>query len=221
LSIANHTPRLNLMRPVDSDLFDPADYTATFDILDLQPGVRPVANYAALTALSWGIPQHGSRAIQMDNLAEWMWYNPSGSGTWKRTNSVGLIKQVLQTSDVSSSATSGSGPLVVTTGNVTAPGIRPLHVNLDIAVDNTTGSNGLCDITLTDNGTTLRQWTVRATAPVGTSGLSHLFDWWVLAPAVGSSHNFSVYIRSIPGSSANGANGTSTARRAALTIIEG
>ncbi len=92
------------MAPVDSDTFTSAAFTDTFTKIDNVPGVAVVANYAALLALGWGTNQHGRKAIQLDNLAEWIWLDPSGSGTWNRVNSLGVLNRTSQGSDVSTAA---------------------------------------------------------------------------------------------------------------------
>jgi hypothetical protein len=80
------------MQPSQTDLFDPADIAHTFTILDGVPGVTPIANYAALPT-NLTSAQHGSKYLQLDNGAEWYWYQPSSGsgGVWKRSNSIGQL----------------------------------------------------------------------------------------------------------------------------------
>lgn len=208
-----------LPAPVDSDTFSSSDFTDAFTKIDNAPGVTTVANYAALTALPWGTAQHGLKAIQLDNLAEWIWINPSGSGTFKRTNSLGLLKQVAQGSDVSTNATTGLGVRAVHTGNVTAAGGRSWYINAYLGLDNDSGSNGMVAVNLTDNGASIKYAGYRAGAPHFVNGNHTSLDWFI-TPSAGSVHDIGIYIRSDGGSIANGGHGTSSARECLLTIVE-
>jgi hypothetical protein len=153
----------------------------------------------------------------------WVWVNPSGSGNWVRVNSVGKLAQVSQGADVSSSAMSGNGIQVVSTGNITFPGRKLVHIECYLACDNTSGQSGLVYVTLTDSGTVLRNFIFRAGLPyggAGTRGTDQYIEWNINNPAPVSTHNIAVYIRSAAGSPANGAGGTSSARQAVLSVYE-
>lgn len=207
------------MEPVDSDFFKSGDYNATFQILDALPGTLPVANLAALQALTWGINQHGTRVLQLDNGAEWYWYNPSGVGVWKRTNNVGLITSATQSADVATSLTS-NGPTFITTPTFTAPGVRTLRVDLRVGLDNTSGLNGIGIVTLYDNGTSLLDWNIRAGSYINGNGVAFLNSVFISNPTAGSSHQISARVRSASGSTGNGAGGTTTVRYSVLTVTE-
>jgi hypothetical protein len=207
------------MEPVDSDFFKSADFNSTFQILDAMPGTLPVANLAALQALTWTSAQHGTRVLQLDNGAEWYWYQPSGAGVWKRTNSVGLINNTIQSSDVSTSLTS-NGPTFIQTPTFTAPGVRALRVDLRTQLDNTNGLNSIAVINIYDNGTNLVTWNMRVGSRIDSNGTGFFNTGFILNPTAGSSHQISARVRCSSISSANGGQGTVTVRYSALTVTE-
>lgn len=207
------------MEPVDSDFFKSVDYNATFAILDAIPGTLPVANLAALQALTWGTAQHGTRVLQLDNGAEWYWYNPSGAGVWKRTNSVGLLSSATQSADVVTTLTS-NGPTFIQTPTFTAPGVRMLRVDLRVGLDNSSGQNGIGVVTIYDNGTSLLDWNIRAGSYINGNGVGFLNSVFITNPTAGSSHQISARIRSAIGSVGNGAGGTTSSRYSVLTVTE-
>lgn len=214
------TSRLGLMEPVDSDYFKSEDYYSTFQILDAVPGTLPVANLAALQALNWGVNQHGTRVLQLDNGAEWYWYNPSGVGVWKRTNSVGLLTSTVQSADVSTTLTS-NGPTFITTPNLTAPGVRALRVDLRVGLDNTSGFDSVCIVDVYDNGTNLMEWRIRCGSPIGTTyGTGFFNSIFIANPTAGSAHRLSAKVRSAYGSPASGGSGTTVVRYSVLTVTE-
>lgn len=138
------TPRLGLMSPVDSDLFQATDFSTTFSKLDAIPGVQPVTNYAALTTLSGSLTtaQHGNQYLQLDNGAEWYWYQPSGGGVFKRKNTVGQLAYATQSGNISTAGTTHTS-LTLETASFTSPGGRTILVVASInAVQNTTGAAG-------------------------------------------------------------------------------
>lgn len=207
------------MEPVDSDFFKSGDYNSTFQILDAVPGTLPVANLAALQALTWGIPQHGTRVLQLDNGAEWYWYNPSGVGVWKRTNSVGLLTTVAQSADVSTSLTS-NGPTFITTPTFTAPGVRALRVDLRPQLDNTSGLNSIAVISVYDNGTNILNWNLRCGSKINNGGTSFFNSVWITNPTAGSSHQISARVSSSSISTGSGGGGTTTVRYSVLSVTE-
>jgi len=218
VTVANLTPKLGLIAPVDSDTFAAADYATTFGKLDAVPGVTIVPAYSGaggLNTLSWGTNQHGRTVIQADNGAWWLWYNPSGSGTWKRINNIGLIQKTIQNADVSSAATSGTGILVVQSGNLSIPGGRSVQINCTLGLDNNSGANGNAAVLLYDNGALLKTFTFKVGNNTGSLGNSQSFDWYVNPGSTPSTHNYAVYARSI---SITG--GTTTAKTSVLNVIE-
>lgn len=207
------------MAPVDSDDFESADFTATFTKIDNAPGVTTVANYAGLQALGWGTNQNGLKVIQLDNLAEWIWIDPSGTGSFKRTNTIGLLNQATQTTDASTSATTGLGVMGVQTGNLTGPGGRYLQVHADIGLASTVGVNGMAVVTLTDNGSVLTQNGYRAGQKHFGGGNRTVLDEFIL-PTAGSVHNFALWVRAESATAALGGGGTSTLTHSVLTVFE-
>jgi hypothetical protein len=209
------------MSPVDSDLFQSADFSATFGKLDAVPGVTIVANYASLPA-TWGLNQHGSKVIQADNRAEWMWYNPSGTGQWIRTNTVGLISKTIQPTPITTTLTTSPGAVFVTSGNFTAPGGRALRIDLDMGIDNSSGASGIVIINVRDNGTQIAEYNFKPGVYISSGGV------WVQATAFlasntftpGSTHNISAYVRASTGAVGVGGHGTSAARQSILSISE-
>lgn len=208
------------MNPVDSDKFQSSDFANTFAILDANPGIRTVANYSALTALTYGIPQHGSPVLQLDNGALWYWYNPSGTGSWKRLNNVGLLKNVVQNADVSTSTITGNGVLVVSTGNVVVPGGRALRVDCTLGLDATSGESSLVVCTLFDNGAQQRQYTIRAGLVSNSLGNSSLFSFFTGVATPASTHNWAMYIRASNVNPNNGGHGTVSSRTSSMAVSE-
>lgn len=207
------------MDPVDSDLFEASDFASSFTILDQTPGVATVANYGALTALPWGTAQHGRQVLELDNGALWYWYNPSGSGVWKRSNNVGLLAHVTQSAVVSTTATTGNGILVVQSGNVVVPGVRAIHISVRLGLDNSSGLGSQVLVSLTDNGALIYDSVFRAGTFISGSGNTAMLDFYT-SGANNSTHNYAVYIRSAAGSTSIGAGGTSAARVCMLNISE-
>jgi hypothetical protein len=212
------------MSPVDSDLFLSADFAATFAKLDSVPGTTIVANYAALTALTWGIPQHGSKVLQADNGAEWYWYNPSGTGVWKRSNTIGLLNYTVQSAPVSTVLITSPGPTFITSGNFTIPGGRPVHVHLNMGLDNSSGLSGIVIVTLKDNGTQVAEFNYRPGSSINGAGDNQHAHLYLNTPAVpianNTTHNITAQIRSATLSAGVGGHGTSVARVSTLAIHE-
>jgi hypothetical protein len=223
---AQVTPKLKLMRPLDSDQFESSDFYDTFTALDARPGIALVDSYAGLGTLAstnaYGVNQHGLMALDRHNNALWWYSNPSGTGTWKRANSTGSLFHGYQGTNVVTKATTGNGSLVSDTNNFTVPGGRALQINFDFSGDNTSGSNGLGYFTLLDGSTSLSTRCVRLGAPVGNSGTANSFSYIIPAAQVTpeSTHRFRVYARSVPGSAANGGGGTTTIRYSTLDVTE-
>jgi hypothetical protein len=209
------------MSPVDSDLFQASDFATTFGKLDAVPGTTIVPNYAGLPT-TWGIPQHGSRVLQADTGAEWFWYNPSSTGVWKRTNSLGLLSLTTQGAAVSTTLHAAPGPTFITSGNFTAPGKRALHVHLDMGIDNSSGTNGIVIITLLDNGVQIDENIYRTGLVVGTlsTGTSFQAHAYIQNPTPASTHNITAQIRSASLAQSSGGGGTSVARTSTLAITE-
>lgn len=129
---ASKTPNLGLMSPVGADPFVTADFADTMAILDLNPGIRTVANQASRPA-GWTAAQHGRRVYQTDQEIEWVWHMPDGGtpGVWKRTYPQGLLATVVNYSSVQTTNTNySSGPTLVEANNVLIPGGRPYRVTL-------------------------------------------------------------------------------------------
>lgn len=213
---ANSTPRLGLMAPVDSDLFLSSDFNTTFTKLDAVPGTTIVANYAALTALSWTSAQYGSKAIQLDNRAEWMWVTP---GSWVRTNNIGELAYATQSAPITTIVTTaGGGPTFITTGNFTAPGGRNLRVHLNMGLSNSASQTGIAIITIYDNGTQIDEFNYRAGALINNQGNNqHAFSR--IVPANNSTHNISAKQRSAI-STAPGGGGSTLTAASRLQVIE-
>jgi hypothetical protein len=220
---ATSTPRLGLPAPVDSDLFLASDFNAAFTELDNVPGVTIVTNYAALTALTWGTAQHGSKVIQIDNGAEWYWYNPSGVGSWKRSNCIGMINYTIQSAPVSTSVTTG-GATVLDTGNFTLPGGRPVMIDVQLGLDNTSGLSGQAIVLVNDNGSLVASGVFRPGLATGNTGTLESIRWVLNSPAHpvanGSSHRITVQIRSSAQSAGNGGQGTTSSRTGVIAVYE-
>jgi hypothetical protein len=226
---ANHTARLGLMKPVDTDIPTAADFSDTFQKLDDQPGTKIVANWAAVQAYSTSFASptahHGEQVIQMDNLARWVWVCPSGSGAWQRVNSIGLLDQPVQSADVTSTATTGNGALVLTSNPITYPGKRPIRIDLLLSADNdNSNGNGMAYLNLMLDGSPIKSAILRVGGKYGengTRGTDQFLSWWILNPAVNDGpHTFGFRIRAVAGTIANGAQGTVASRNAILTITE-
>lgn len=221
---ANVTPRLKLMKPLDSDQYETQDYADSFTIIDNNPGVALVDSYAGLATLAssngYGTAQNGLLAYDRHNNAMWRYLNTSGSGSWVRANSVGLLKQVTQSVNVTTSTVNSPGILVLTSGVITVPGVRALAINVDFNGDNTSGANALGVLQLLDGTTTLKTQVLRLGAPVANNGSDHSFTYYLSNPVPESQHEFKLYMRSASGSSANGGGGTTVARYTTLTVSE-
>jgi hypothetical protein len=228
---ANSTARLGLIAPVDSDLFLSADFTSTFTKLDNAPGIFFVDNYAGLASLAagtlspytgpaWGIPQHGNKVMERDNGAEWYWYNPSGSGVWKRSNSIGLLNSIVQSAPVTTTLKTTGGPTFITSGNFTVPGGRPVHVHLNMGLDNSSGVGGIAIITIKDNGTQIAEYNYRVGSLINVNGANVHAHVYLNSLANNSTHNITAQIRSANISAAVGGAGTSVARVSTLTVHE-
>lgn len=129
---ASKTPNLGLMSPVGADPFVTADFADTMAILDLNPGIRTVANQASRPA-GWTTAQHGRRVYQADQQIEWAWHMPDGGtpGVWKRTYPKGLLTNVVNYTTITTTNTNyGTGPTLVETGSIVIPGGRPFRVTL-------------------------------------------------------------------------------------------
>src|SRR4051812_36918963 len=120
------------MKPLDSDQFEAQDYADSFTIVDNNPGVALVDSYAALATLAstngYGTAQNGLLALDRHNNALWRYTNTSGAGTWNRVNSLGLLKRVVQSTNVTTASTTGNGLLVATSGVLTLAGQRTIEI---------------------------------------------------------------------------------------------
>src|ERR1043165_2837902 len=107
---ASKTPNLQLMLPVNSDPFDPLDFSDTFSKLDLHPGVRVIPNQAARPS-GLGAANHGRMFWQADQNIMWIWTQPSPvvAGYWDRQGTKGWL--------------GGDGNVVQ--GNTTAQSVAP------------------------------------------------------------------------------------------------
>lgn len=218
-STAALTSRLGLMDPVDSDFFKSSDFKASMEILDAVPGTLPVANLAALNALTWTTAQHGSRVLQLDNGAEWYWYAPSGAGVWKRTNTIGVVATGTLGAPVTTTVTT-SGPTFLRTPTFTAPGVRSLRIDLYAGVDNPIAWNSLVILDLYDNGVNLQEWSLRAGQRWNNNGISFFNSVYIDNPTAGSSHQISVTIRAANAVFSIGGGGTAGVHDATLRVIE-
>jgi hypothetical protein len=211
------------MSPLDSDLVQSSDFASTNAKLDSTPGTTMVNNYAALIALTWGTAQHGSKVLQLDNGAEWYWYNPSGVGSWKRSNTIGLLNYTVQSAPVSTTLLSG-GPTFITSGNFTIPGGRPVKVHLNMGLDNSSGVGSIVIISLKDNGTQIGEFNYRAGSSINNIGENEHAIIYLNTPAIpvsnNTTHNITAQIRSAGLSAAVGGHGTSVARVSTLTVHE-
>lgn len=226
MSVANYTPRLGLISPVDSDTFAAADYAATFGKLDAQPGIKIVSSYTALTTYSAGFTtptnHHGEVALDTSTGAEWWWNCPSGAGSWKRLNSLGVLKSQTQASDISSTATTGNGALVLDTGSLTFAGGRAIEISCYMSCDSdNTNNNGLVVMNVLDGSTVIRSAVFRAGPQYGgTVGTDQYVNIFIANPAINSSHDIQLRVRAAAGQYSNGAGGTATSRNAVLTVKE-
>lgn len=125
ITTAITTPRLKLMKPADADDFTPADFVATFGILDNTPGVTPVANNSTIKTLEATLTpdQNGSLYIQNDNGALWQFVMATtvqpGKGVMRRVNTGGMLRSVPCIDPFA--ATAGAGDAEVVTQNRLVP----------------------------------------------------------------------------------------------------
>jgi hypothetical protein len=126
---ASKTPNLQLMSPVNSDPFDPADFADTFGKLDLHPGVRVIANQAARPT-GLGAANHGRMFWQADQNIMWVWTQPSSmvAGVWDRVGSRGWLGGDNNAAQVNSTAQSVAGAPTVVNVSCMVPGGRPTLV---------------------------------------------------------------------------------------------
>lgn len=222
---ANVTPKLKLMKPLDSDQFEAQDYADTFSILDNQPGVALVDSYAGLSTLAasnggWGVNQHGLMALDRHNNALWWWKCPAGTGVWTRANSVGLLKQVTQSIAVSTTATTGNGILVADSGLLTVPGGRTIKIDVNFDADNTAGDLSLGVFFLLDGSALLKEYVFRLGPGIGYSGSSRMITYYLQNLTPESTHQFKFYMRSSNGIASNGGGGVTTARYSTMVVSE-
>jgi hypothetical protein len=213
---ANYTPRLHLMAPTNSDTFTPDDFTTTFGVLDQYPGVRPVASYAALpTGLTNA--QHGSMFVQTDNQAMWMWNKPTptATGSWIRTNTVGLLGSDAIDADKSTSATDDAhAATIMSIPNFPIPGGRRLLVQTFIFALSNSGTGGIAHAMLLENGSAVTRGYTNSD-PTNSVCVSMYHITGVYAQ--GTQFNFSVKIRGFAGTHGGG---TTTAQAGGGTYLQ-
>lgn len=126
MSTASHTPSLGLMSPVASDPFDPADFDATFAILDANPGVLTVANQSSRPT-GWSSNQHGRLVWQADLNVMWIWNQPSSGtgGSWVRLGSYGLLGSAVNPTQINATQVNWTAAPVAVQTTVMVPGGRP------------------------------------------------------------------------------------------------
>lgn len=142
---ATVTPRLGLISPVTTDDFKTSELATTFGTLDQYPGILNVANQASRPT-TWTEKQHGSTCRQLDQMIDWVWYQPtSGSaGVWKRLAGKGLLHSQTNAGAVSSGATVyTSGATVIQTPSIILPGGRPIRVSISWDTCGNTGGIGV------------------------------------------------------------------------------
>lgn len=129
MSTASKTPNLGLMSPVASDPFDPADYDATFAILDQNPGVLTVANQASRPT-GWNNNQHGRLVWQADLNVMWIWNQPSSlvAGAWVRLGGYGLLATAINPTQINATAINWTAAPVAVQTTAMVPGGRPCLV---------------------------------------------------------------------------------------------
>jgi hypothetical protein len=213
---ANNTSRLGLMSPVGSDAFVTTDFANTFNALDANPGVLPVAN-AASRPSNYTTAQHGSQVIQMDLGIVWVWYQPNSgvTGQWNRVGNTGFLAEFGNSGTVSTSTTNyASGPTVAS-GTFTLPGGRPMLVNLSwLRFDNYYGP---CVVSYWENSTRILDL-----AWAGFQGTPSPGTFWLYrnpAPAASLSINAKITIASYNASAPNG-GGSTTMGNANLAFFE-
>ncbi len=126
MSTASKTPNLGLMSPVASDPFDPADFDATFAILDANPGTLTVPNQASRPT-GWSSNQHGRMVWQADLNVMWVWNQPSSSvaGSWTRIGGYGLLGSALNPTQINATQVNWTTAPVAVQTTVMVPGGRP------------------------------------------------------------------------------------------------
>lgn len=183
---ASKTPNLGLMSPVGSDPFVTQDFADTMAILDLNPGIRTVANQASRPT-GWTAAQHGRRVYQADQQIEWVWHMPSSGtpGVWKRTYPKGLLANVVNYSTIGTSNTNyGAGPTLVEANNVIIPGGRPYRYTFRCDWAACSGGN-MSIISIHQDGAMLSWFHVAGGTFDGGRGMPsmHEFSFSLAAPA--------------------------------------
>lgn len=215
---ANTSPRLGLMLPQNSDSFSPDDYVTSFTKLDNTPGVTLVPNFAGLPS-NLTSAQHGSPYMQLDNGAEWYWYQPSAGtpGSWKRRNNLGILGQATQAASSIGTTTTvaASGPTLCTISIPNMPGGRWLNLMVEFSGGN---SNGISVCTLWVNSAIYKE-----ISNYGNSGNHFLSYWDIPYPPVtaGSTLVVKMSLRCAVIPASLGGFGTSTCvRPTSITVKE-
>lgn len=214
---ASKTPNLGLMSPVGADPFVTADFADTMAILDLNPGIRTVAN-AASRPTGWTAAQHGRRVYQTDQQIEWVWHMPdSGTpGVWKRTYPKGLLASVVNGSSVSTTNTNyGAGATLVEATNVIIPGGRPLRYTF--RCEWITNTQGMSIVSIFQDGSMLTFLHFSGHNFDGGRGMpsAHEFSFSLAAPASQVTSTFKATL-----SAHNGFGGTSLCWAPSIEIME-
>lgn len=214
---ASKTANLGLMSPVGADPFVTADFADTMAILDLNPGIRTVAN-AASRPTGWTAAQHGRRVYQTDQQIEWVWHMPDGGtpGVWKRTYPKGLLASVANYSTISTTNTNyGAGPTLVEALNVVLPGGRP--VRYSFRCEWLANSNNMSIISVHQDGSMISWLHFGGSTFDGGRGMpsAHEFSFSLAAPASQQTSSFKLTL-----SSHNGFGGNTICWGPSIEIVE-
>lgn len=128
---ATNTPVLGLIQPVGTDEFKTAEFASTFLTIDSNPGIFKVANQASRPT-TWNQNQHGRTCRQMDQLIDWVWWQPTSgdTGVWKRISPKGTLHTQTNSGSVSSSTkVYTSGATVIQTPSIIIPGGKRIRVD--------------------------------------------------------------------------------------------
>jgi hypothetical protein len=144
------------MQPASGDNFTLSDFDDTFQKLDNAPGVTPVANYAAISALAATLTtsQNNSIYLQADNGSLWQWVKPgAGAGSFRKINTTGLLRSVTQAATVTTTTTDpAAAPSMVST-TFTMPGGRAIGLLFQHHTVANSGSFGYSYVALYINNT--------------------------------------------------------------------
>lgn len=214
---ATNTPRLALPNPVDSDTFQTSDFSGAFTKLDNTPGFTMVNNFASLPT-GWTTAQHGSVVIQLDNGAQWQWYQPSGGGVWRRINSLGVLSTVAQATTAQTTTTS-PGVQAVTT-SVTVPGGR--YIRMSFVPLSLESSYGYMVLNFEVDGAIAGSLSCFTGGTIGghSGGVGPTFEWlWDGRAVGGTTHAFSLWLRAVALPPSQGGSGNVLSRAGGIFTV--